>query len=111
MKTNLSHLSDKQNLLPAILVTEALAAIHLAELALKWRMMKSLALSASRRLLKISDGIHEPDIKCRLYVVIWALQKLPYAHTSLVVRAQENLRDIAAHFDPDRIEFHAKEEA
>jgi len=74
---------------------EAIAAVHLAGLALRWKIMRDLSGSAARRLERVLAGVHEPILQSKFHLVLWTLRKLPYVRTSLVVRALEELEMIS----------------
>ncbi len=102
MSTAKVNSTSESDALPSSLVSAAIAAIHLAELALKWKVMKDLAKSAAKRLERILPYAHDPALQCKFYVVLWALRKLPYVHTSLICRSLSNLKAISRHFEvPD----------
>lgn len=82
---------------PAIfsLSPETTVAIHLAQWALRWKVMKDLARSAARRIEKLLWATQDPVLQGKLYLVLWALRKLPYSRTSLIARALRELEAVS----------------
>jgi hypothetical protein len=80
---------------------EAVVAVRMSEIALRWRIKKDLARSAMRRLEDLMIRIQDPVIRGRCYVVVWTLRRLPYAKSELVTRAMDNLDFIARYFGLD----------
>ncbi|MBI4550126.1 MAG: hypothetical protein HY714_04295 [Candidatus Omnitrophica bacterium] len=78
--------------------TEAVVAVRMSEIALRWRIKRDLAQSAMRRLEGLMGRIHDPLLRRRCYVVVWTLRRLPYAKSVLVTRAMENLDYISRYF-------------
>ena len=92
-------IQETKQLLSEERLSELIAAVRLAELAIRWKTRKSLARSAAARLEKFMKDAGNSEIQSRCNVVLWALRKTPYVDRSLVVRALEHLELIASYFE------------
>lgn len=77
---------------------EAVVAVRMTEIALRWRIKRDLARSAMRRLESLMTRVHDPVIRGRCYVVVWTLRRLPYVKSALVTRAMDHLELISRYF-------------
>jgi|GEM_PF-4722055 len=80
---------------PNLSAEEVLGAVNLAEFALRQGTGGDFPRAAICRLCALGKSVKDPLLHCKLRVILWTLDRLPYAPPVLVGKSLENLRAVS----------------